>query len=67
MVRQWWRVQGTYGDIYNFPQAQFNSALGAVSSEKEDPDQELEEEFEDEEDVGTSEFVAVRGVLPLCD
>jgi protein MAK16 len=48
---------GTYGDIYNFPEAQYEKALDAAEGDfsKAHPE---EEEEADDEDVGVSEFVA---------
>lgn len=53
--------EGTYGDIYNFPQKEYNDALGEVSHEEPEKDSEDEEEdefvadFEDFEGLGEEE------------
>ena len=66
--------RGTYGDIYNFPEVQYNEALDEAVGEIEDEEEdeaaaleaaeeeeeefELEDEEEDDEDVGLVEYVA---------
>lgn len=58
--------RGTYGDIYNFPEAEYNDALDAVQKDDEmneiaaaeEAEEEYEIEDEDDEDVGVSEYVA---------
>lgn len=58
--------RGTYGDIYNFPEAQYNDALDAAQKDDdmdevaaaEEAEEEYEIEEEDDEDVGISEYVA---------
>lgn len=63
--------RGTYGDIYNFPEVQYNEALDAVQgaegeeeaadleeAEEAEEELELEEDLEEDEDVGLVEYVA---------
>lgn len=57
---------GVYGDIYNFPEADFNQALDGAEKEAEDNSGEEEEESEEE---GEREFVEVRVFIciqPVC-
>ncbi|XP_065285916.1 protein MAK16 homolog B [Dermacentor albipictus] len=54
--------QGTYKDIYNFPQKAFDNALKGEEVESEVESDDGEEEDEDEHDVGTVEYVAADDV-----
>ena len=68
LVWWWWCWQGTYDGIYNFPEAEYNKALGAAQGQyggTNDEDEleaedEEEEELEDEEEGDEREFVEVR-------